>query len=135
MLTKRIVRRVTQSDYFRERRCDLLALKSRLERSVQFRGDRTRQVLIDGSSDEGLTGNAEVSVSFRLFVGVVLDVVQATWCRPGGQGLSGLTRLMQLPFRSTLVVEKSPPNMCRYRFLMESLRPMKTYVAMIARDP
>lgn len=47
-----------------------------------------------------------------------------------------LQRLRQVaPAGEVLVVEKSPANLCRYRSLVEAMRPMPSHLATLIRDP
>jgi hypothetical protein len=44
-------------------------------------------------------------------------------------------RLLGIRSDEALVVEKSPPNMCRYRHLLGALKDMRTTVVVLTRDP
>lgn len=51
--------------------------------------------------------------------------IRATWLSAIGKGTTS----------PILVVEKSPPNLCRFQSLITALGPMQTHVATLSRDP
>jgi hypothetical protein len=59
------------------------------------------------------------------------DVIRSRWIAAARLAASTVGPLAVPP----LVIEKSPPNMCRYKAILALLKGRKTYLAVLTRDP
>ena len=151
MRFKELVKRVPGAQEFvREQRCNLLALRSYLDGSLASRenvhwllvltfpnGGSTAlaKLLLTAPNTVALTSNAEGQwlIPSLCKAGARWDKEHLVWQRK--IRAVWLNQITTNDAAQILVVEKSPPNMCRYRSLLAALRPMQTYVATFARDP
>jgi len=76
------------------------------------------QWLVPGLRDDRSRWNPQTKISYRL--------VKAIWLHRL-QGFGAAER--------TIVIEKSPPHMCRYKRLVEEFSSMKCHVVTLTRDP
>lgn len=133
----------------REQRANLLKIRSLADRSLVARHDvkwlfiltfpnagstALAKLILNGRNTIALTPNAEGQ-----WLIPSLSVERDRWdpaMRVDYRKLRAVW-LSVLPKRATplLVVEKSPPNMCRYEKLLETFGQMQTHLITLVRDP
>lgn len=138
------------AEFMREQRCNLLALQSYLDDSLVCKEDVTwlfiltfpnggstalAKLLLTASSTMALTPTAEGQwlVPSLCREGARWDTRHRVWARK--LRAAWLNQVTKKSSKSTLVIEKSPPNLCRYREILTAFCAMETYLITFTRDP
>jgi len=138
-------------DFLNEQRCNLLTARSYFDRSLVCRED-VRWLLILTFPNGGSTALAKLLLTAPSTARLTGNA-EGQWLIPSlSKNISRWDQTHVVPHRklravwlnevkkrkgrkSTLVVEKSPTNMCRYKDILDALSGMKTYTITFTRDP
>jgi len=136
--------------FIQEQRCNLLALRSYIDGSLARR-ENVQWLLVLTFPNGGSTALAKLLLTAPHTVALTHNA-EGQWlipslCRAAArwdkehlvwQRKIRAVWLNQVKTKDTapiLVIEKPPPNMCRYQSLIAALYPMQTYVITFTRDP